>query len=142
MIKVKQYDGQVLSERLKSLSDALVDSDQGADTFVLLRDETGRLIKMIMNFTPPMGPGGRAAGAKQAGLNAVKRELVSLFSEATPELIQEVTEKHGLYNIHAFTSSSSGDKIPLEWRIVDKGGDHLPGLHRQFRNTRGKIDKQ
>lgn len=144
MIYVKAYDGVLLRRRLNALSDALLShggSREAADAFVLVRDESSRLMRTIINFTPPLGPGGRAAGARKAGEDAIRKELASLFSQAGKPLIERVVSENGYNNVRAFTTNQEGQPIPLLWDNVNPAGDNMAGWHHRFQNRSGKIRK-
>lgn len=138
MFKV-EFDTTVLSERLKAIHAAMVSTGQGSDMNALLKDEAGRLIVLVSKFTPPMGAGGRSAGAKQAGEHAIESELNSLISEASYELIDEIGSRHGISDVRTFLTKKDGSKLDIVWNNVDPTGDRLKEYHNKYRGPRGKI---
>ncbi len=120
-------DTTKLNEALATLSVVL-----GKDMVTILKEEHLRLTKTIINFTPPTPK----TGAKQIGEFAIKKDLYSLISEASPELIDRVGSKHGLRNIDDWGTAANGDRYRILWENLDPTGTRLADLHNQYRNPR------
>ncbi len=113
---------------------------KGMDASNIVVDELRFLSRTIVNFTPPLGPGGRAAGAKEAGEGAIARELKNLISQAKPEFISEVSARWGLKDVSGFTESAERTPLALKFDNVDPDGSRLIELHTSYRNDRtGKV---
>lgn len=129
-----QVDTTKAVAALESLSDALVGAGQDASN--LVRDETRRLCKTITNFTPPLKGSGNA---KQTGEHAIEREFKSLFSEATPLLIDEVGSKFGVHDIRtAFVTEQNGTRLNLRWDNLDPTGNRMEDYHEKYQKN-GKV---
>lgn len=138
-----EIDTRILTERLNGLYDALLANGQQCDAQQLVRDEAGRLIKTIVNFTPPLGPGGKATGARKAGELAIAKQLNSLFSEAEPDTITEIQNKYGDTNVSTGLTMKDGMKLPLNWANIDSQGNRMREFHHQYRrNGRVPIEKK
>ena len=120
----------------ESLSDALLGS--GKDASEVLADETKRLSRQIMNFTPPMKQKAYSDEsppppvAQKIGEMAIQRDLSKLFSEADTKLIDEVGSAHGTANISAFITTSGGQKMNLRWDALDAEGARMKEVHTAF----------
>lgn len=129
-----QLDTSVLSERLRAVHKALLENGQECDMQQLFLDEGRMLVRQCVAFTPPLGPGGRNAGAKQAGEHAIERELNSLFSEATPEFIGHIVEEHGISDIHIHRRN-----VDIQIDNLDQSGARMDEFHKKARGRRGKV---
>jgi hypothetical protein len=119
----------------ESLSAALLGS--GHDVSEILADETKRLSRQIMNFTPPMKQKKLSedtpdASAKKIGEMAIQRDLSKLYSEADTKLIDEVGSQHGLANISVFITDKDGSKKFLRWDTIDPEGSRMSATHSAF----------
>lgn len=136
-----QIDTSRANFALIGLREAMV--GKGMDASNIVVDELRFLSRTIVNFTPPLGPGGRAAGAREAGEGAINRELKNLISEAKPEFLSEVSAKWGLKDVHGFVESSQKAPLAINFANLDLDGSRLPELHEQYRNPRtGKVQLQ
>jgi hypothetical protein len=128
-------------QQLEALHDAMV--GKGMDASSVVRDELRFLSRTIVNFTPPLGPGGRVAGAKKAGENAISRELDNLISQGKPKFLTEVAQKWGLKDVKGFVTRPDGSKLAIQFNDVDPSGERLKELHLRYRSTeRGKVPLQ
>lgn len=117
----------------------VVQRDFGGRPEAFLADETAKLVKQIVAFTPPLGPGGRNAGAKQAGEQAIEKEMKSLFSEADTLTIDEIGSEHGLKAIDTFIYGKNKELIHVQWTHLDPNGARIEEFHKRFKNHRGKV---
>jgi hypothetical protein len=119
---------------LESLADAMK-----VDASTLVADETRRLAKTIANFTPPLKSG--FGTPQRTGEHAIERELSSLFSEATPNLIDEVGSKFGIKEINtAYVTERNGTHLNLQWGAIDATGDRMAEYHKANRDPNtGKV---
>ena len=109
----------------------------GQDASNLVKDETRRLAKTIVSFTPPIK--GTAGTPRSQGEHAIEREFNSLFSEATPRLIDEVGSKYGLHNIRtAYLTEQGGQRLNLQWDHLDPTGDRMDQYHKMYQRD-GKV---
>jgi hypothetical protein len=134
MITFDEFDMRKMVVALDSLQEALM--GDGKDVSNLLVDEQRRLTRTIVNFTPPIG--GKGGSPKQAGEDAVKRDLYSLISEVRQPLFDEIGSKYGLSDVNTWRSSVNG-KIQLVWAHLDPTGDRLAEYHNMYRNNKGRI---
>lgn len=133
-------DTSGMNGMLDGLSDALIGQGQGSDCSQILRDETRRLSKQIVAFTPPLKSNHGAP--KASGEMAIAGELHSLFTEAGTKLIDEIGSEHGLHDINAFITRPQGDKLNLRWGTIDPTGARMAEYHQKEKNSRGKIGRR
>ncbi len=126
-----------MSKALHDLA-GLKDSEVG-DMREIVFGEGGRTITAIVKRTPPLGVGGKNAGAKQAGEAAIQKELGSLFSGAEPKLIREVSAKHGWQDIDGYIELENKTPLQVIWDHLSVDGSDMEALHKQYRNNRGKV---
>ena len=122
-----------LTEAMSSLREAMIGA--GQDCANIVRDEHRRLTRTIVNFTPPTP----ASGAQQLGERAVERDIKSLVSEASPELIDRIGSRYGIQDIHAFITLRDGTKKELNWEHLDPTGARLSEYHQMYRDERGRV---
>ena len=113
------------------LSDALTAQGQNGDLTAIVIDETRRLVAQIVKFIPPQ--------TQAVGNAAIKRELKSLFSEASVGLIDAVGSEKGIKNIDKFIGGKDGKPLRLRWDHLDPMGERMKPLHRSYLDTRGKV---
>lgn len=130
-----EVDTTKMQENLQALADVMVGS--GMDISNLVRDEARRLGKAIVNFTPPLNS--KWGGPRQSGEMAIKSEIYSLFSEASYELIAEVSHDKGFHNIDSYVATRNGLKVELQWANIDPQGAAMDAYHKQFQDRNGKI---
>lgn len=111
------------------------------DSADLLRDETRRLGRQIMNFTPPFRSGGGAGAARKVGEEAVRRNLISMFSEVEPGLIDKIGSEHGTTNVDTWIKGKSDQPIRLRWDSLDPTGERTFERHQKARNHVGRVTK-
>lgn len=125
-----------LTVQLNALRDAL-----GGDMVDILKDEAKALSKTCTNFIPPFKDSpGRPAGAREAGENAIKRELSNLIGQARPQFLSMVSQKWGLQDVNGFVESSDGGRLlNLKFDHVDPTGQRISEYHQEYRDRRGKV---
>ena len=124
-------------DALNSLHDAMV--GRGMDVSGIVEGDAMQLAIQIANFMPPLGPGGKSAGARKAGESAITREIENLISEAKPALFDELGSKFGISHIDTWRAKPGGEKLHLlfDHLAVQQGALH--GLHKAYRDKDGKI---
>jgi len=127
------------NQAMDSLREAMIGA--GEDAKNLVRDETRRLAKMIAAFTPPIKGG--AGSPQKVGEAAVERELKNLISEATPGLIEEISSRYGVHDIHtAYVTEKDGTHLNLKWGAIDATGAAIELYHKQNRGPDGKVKRE
>lgn len=135
MITADKIDTTALNEKLNSLHDALLGA--GKDVSTIVKDEARRLTRTIVNFIPPIKS--HWGNPKASGEGAIRRELQSLFSEASPKLIANLTSRFGVSNVSTFITDKDGTKQEIQWDTVDTTGARMKELHHAAMNRRGKV---
>ena len=116
--------------KLDSLQAALLGKGQSGDAVQIVRSEAKQLSRTIVNFIPPIGSGG-----KEVGEHAVEVGIRSVFSEASPELIDEIGSKYGIRDVtQAWITDKDKSRVSLDWQNIDPLGDRIAEYHEQFRN--------
>lgn len=141
---IAEVDATKFKRAMESLSDALLSSD--GDASMVLTDETKRLTRQIMNFTPPFKSSSMSedvpnASAKKIGELAIQRDLRRLYSEADTELMDEVGSRYGVSNINTFVTGKDGAKLNLRWQRIDPEGSRMAAVHNDFMNSGRKLQR-
>jgi len=132
------FDATRYRQKIRELRNVLYDAGEDSDLRTILKDEARRLITLVVKFTPPLGPGGKSSGAKQAGERAIERELKSLFGEVSPELAEATENKYGRENIDGYIEAN-GRPMRIQWDHLEQSPDALQRWHNQYRGKRGKV---
>src|SRR5438105_15927902 len=99
-----EVDTTVLSQKLLALSRA-----SGIDAREIVKTEVRQLSRQITNFTPPIRS---ETSAQKTGEHAVEAGIKAVFSEAQPQLIDEVGSRYGISDIQqAWISEKDGTRI-------------------------------
>lgn len=128
-----EVDTSRLTALCAELGEALTAQGSNGDCTVIMLQETRKLLAQIVRFIPPK--------TQAIGNAAVKRELKSLFSEASTDLIDSVGSARGVENIDTFIGSKDKKSLRLRWDRLDPLGDRMKQNHRSYLNKRGNIPK-
>lgn len=131
-------DDTRLNAAMDGLYNALV--GDGKDVTNLLVSEHRKLARTIANFTPPSPP---VSGSRQRGEEAVKADLYSLISEATPELLDKVSASYGVKDISGtYVTTKDIGRTELVWDNIVRDVSQLPEIHNTYRDTKGRVPRR
>lgn len=133
-VQLQRYE-----EQMNSLADCLYGAGMENEVQYLVRDEGKRLVTICVRLTPPFGRGGTAAGAKEAGEQAISREISSIMSQAEPDTIYEIGHRYGYTAIDTFWTERDGTRLHVKWDLLNPSGSKMAQVHKANRSTRGKI---
>ena len=127
-----ELNADALVLKLDSLQEALLAKGQSGDAVQIVKGEVKQLSRTIVNFIPPLGSGG-----KEIGEHAVEVGIRSVFSEASPELIDEIGAHYGIRDVtKAWITNKDNSRVSLSWDNIDPLGDRIAEYHGHYRDPR------
>lgn len=121
----------VMQQRLTELQAA-----SGKDMSVIVREESKLFLKQVIQFTPPPGLG---SDAKKQGENAVKMDIMKLFTPVSQEFLDYVGQRFGGSNVDGWITGKDGKRIDLKWQQLDPSGAGMSNFHTANRDRRGRV---
>lgn len=129
--KTIEIDTTRLQARMQELSDALIGQGQAGDAATIFEDEGRRFVQQVIRLTPPRN--------KKQGEDAIRRDLMKIFTPVTDELLNTVGSQHGLSAVDVWITAADGRRINLDWKKIDPTGSGMAGFHHKNQNARGRT---
>lgn len=130
MIEIADIDTSKLNSRILELHDAL--ASQGGDVEAIFRDEARLFLAQVIRLTPPK--------TKQQGEDAIKRDLMKIFTPVNEDFLDDLIIEHGHNNIDAWIESSiDGTRKHIQFDYASNTGGEMADFHQRNRDNRGRT---
>ena len=120
-----------LTQQLGALHDALIGAGQTGDAATLIKDESRRLVKQAIKFTPPK--------TLAQGRNRIALDMGKLFSGLKPGMIRALQRARGHSSNEAWITTRDGKKLRVRFEAIDPAGHGMAKFHRAHRDRRGRA---
>ena len=124
------------NRNMAALADALYGQGAGSVAATLVADESRRMLRQLIRFTPPQ--------TQKQGERAVGAEIHNLASEASYEFLSEIGSAHGTTNIDVRIRSPKYPGVSrLLWGRICMSEDSFAAAHKAARQpSTGKVPLQ
>jgi len=136
MVEIKEVDTKLLDLRILDLHDALIGAGRPGDAATIFQDQSRFFLEGLIRRTPPTARKG--FGAKQAGEEAIERDLLKIFTPVHEDLLDDIAIEFGANDIDAWRDFD-GTKKQLKWDRIDNTGQGMANFHKANLNARGRT---
>lgn len=127
------YNDSGLNELIGRLQDAFVARGRNSEPAVIIKDESRLFLKQAIRLTPPK--------KKEQGEQAIKTDLLKLFSPVTQGDAEYIARNFGTSNVNHWLTNKQGEHYQVKFARVDVQGYGMDAFHQENRKSRGRVGR-